>query len=299
MVKSPTRDDADEGQFKGNKQRRIPRASLERQIKTGRRERFLIDSPNQADQDFILQDRTIIEDLAKGMLFRRLSEIQLLRVAGRAERVRKHDGEFLFKQDDAADRFYLLISGQIKLFRLSSDGDEKVIEVIKPGATFAEALMFLEKPSYPVGAQALVMSEVVSVDARDFVSMLRESVDTCLLLAADLSQRLHGLIREINDLSLHTGTRRVAAYLMHHAPEGCDECVLDLPKQVLASRLSIKPETLSRIFRRLINADLISIQGTRITILDRIHLADVAQLSSEDGHSLLETFHFPPQNSGH
>ena len=258
---------------------------------------FLIDSSTQANPDPILQDRTIIDDLSKGMLFRRLSELQLLRVAGRAERVRKHDGEFLFKQDDAAERFYLLLSGQIKLFRLSSDGDEKVIEVIKPGATFAEALMFLEKPSYPVGAQALVMSEVVSIDARDFVSMLRESVDTCLLLAADLSQRLHGLIREINDLSLHTGTRRVAAYLMHHAPEGCDECVLDLPKQVLASRLSIKPETLSRIFRRLINADLISIHGTRITILDRIHLADVAQLSSEGGLSLLETFHFPPQNS--
>ena len=231
------------------------------------------------------------------MLFRRLSEDQLKRVAGRAERVRKQDGEFLFKQDDAAERFYLLTSGQIKLFRLSIDGDEKVIEVIKPGATFAEALMFLERPSYPVGAQALVDSEVISIDARDFVSMLRESVDTCLLLASDLSQRLHGLIREINDLSLHTGTRRVAAYLMLHAPEGCDECVLDLPKQVLASRLSIKPETLSRIFRRLINADLISIQGTRITILDRTHLEDVAQLSAEGGHSLIDTFHFPPQES--
>jgi len=244
-----------------------------------------------------LQDRNIIGDLAKGMLFKRLSEPQLQRVAGKAERIRKHDGEFLFKQDDKADRFYLLTAGQIKLFRLSSDGDEKVIEVIKPGATFAEALMFLEKPSYPVGAQALVSSEVISIDARDFVGMLRESVDTCLLLASDLSQRLHGLIREINDLSLHTGTRRVAAYLMQQAPEGCDECVLDLPKQVLASRLSIKPETLSRIFRRLINADLISIQGTRITILERTHLADLAQLSPEGERSLLDTFHFPPQKA--
>lgn len=252
---------------------------------------------DDAGPNLILQDKKIIDDLAKGMLFRRLSEAQLQRVAARAERIRKHDGEFLFKQDDKADRFYLLTSGQFKLFRLSSDGDEKVIEVIKPGATFAEALMFLEKPSYPVGAQALIKSEVISVDARDFVNMLRESVDTCLLLASDLSQRLHGLIREINDLSLHTGTRRVAAYLMQQAPAGSDECVLDLPKQVLASRLSIKPETLSRIFRRLINADLISIQGTRITILERTHLADLAQLSREGEQSLLDTFHFPPQNA--
>lgn len=244
-----------------------------------------------------MQDRNIIDDLARGMLFKRLSDTQLQRVAERAERIRKHDGEFLFKQGDPADRFYLLISGQIKLFRLSSDGDEKVIEVIKPGATFAEALMFREKPAYPVGAQALLSSEIISIDARDFVGMLRDSVDTCLLLASDLSQRLHGLIREINDLSLHTGTRRVAAYLMHQTTNGRDECVLDLPKQVLASRLSIKPETLSRIFRRLINADLISIQGTRVTILDRTHLADVAQLSSENEQSLRDTFHFPPQPS--
>ena len=158
--------------------------------------------------------------------------------------------------------------------------------------------MFREKPSYPVGAQALLPSEVISIDAHDFVGMLRDSVDTCLLLASDLSQRLHGLIREINDLSLHTGTRRVAAYLMHQAPEDCNECVLDLPKQVLASRLSIKPETLSRIFRRLINAELISIQGTRVTILDRMHLADVAQFNSESEQSLLDTFHFPPQDTG-
>jgi CRP-like cAMP-binding protein len=241
-----------------------------------------------------LQDVNIINDLAKSMLFKRLSKAQLQRVAAKAERIRKHEGELLFKQDDLASRLYLLVSGQIKLFRLSTDGDEKVIEVIKPGATFAEALMFLEKPTYPVGAQALIPAEVISVDARDFVDMLRESVDTCLLLAADLSQRLHGLIREINDLSLHTGTRRVAAYLMQRAPEDCDECVLDLPKQVLASRLSIKPETLSRIFRRLSNAGLIYIQGTRITLLDREHLADVAQLSSESEQSLLDTFHFPP-----
>ncbi len=257
----------------------------------------MIDLCHFVEAALILQDRNIIDDLSKGMLFKRLSEAQLRQVAGKAERVRKKEGEFLFEQEDSAKRFYLLISGQIKLFRLSSDGDEKVIEVIKPGATFAEALMFREKPTYPVGAQALVPSEVISIDAHDFVSMLRESVDTCLLLASDLSQRLHGLIREINDLSLHTGTRRVAVYLIQHAPEGEDECVLDLPKQVLASRLSIKPETLSRIFRRLINADLISIQGTRVTILDRMHLSDVAQLTSEHDQSLLATFHFPPQDS--
>ncbi|KAA3629095.1 MAG: Crp/Fnr family transcriptional regulator [Proteobacteria bacterium] len=240
----------------------------------------------------------ITEELGKSMLFRSLSQDQLDRVATRAVRVRVTEGETLFEQQDPADRFYLLVTGQIKLFRLSPDGDEKVIEVITPGATFAEALMFLERPNFPVGAQALRSSEVISIDARDFVSMLRESVDTCLLLAADLSQRLHGLLREINDLSLNTGTCRVAAYFIQNAVDGSDEFALPLAKQVLASRLSIKPETLSRIFRSLTNAGLVSIRGNRVTILDRRHLEDLAQTCAADEISLLSTFHYPRRESG-
>ena len=236
----------------------------------------------------------IVPELDRGMLFTRLTVEQRERVAAHAERIRLDDGESLFKQQDQAERFYLLLSGQIKLYRLSAEGDEKVIEVVTPGATFAEALMFLEKPTYPVGALALKPSELIGFDARDFVAMLRESVDTCLLLAADLSQRLHGLIREINDLSLNTGTCRVAAYLLQSAPKGEIEFDLDLPKHVLASRLSLKPETLSRIFRGLTNAGLVRLKGSRILILDRVHLEELASICTSNELSLQSTFHQTP-----
>jgi len=238
--------------------------------------------------------QNIVEVLGKVMLFQRLTQSQLERVARLSAAVRLSEGESLFEQQDHAERFYLLVSGQIKLFRLSADGSEKVIEVINPGATFAEALMFLEKPSYPVGAQALKASELVSIDARDFVSMLRQSMDTLLMLAADLSQRLHGLIRELNDLSLHTGTCRVATYFLQQPSNSADQFDLDLPKQILASRLSIKPETLSRIFRSLTNAGLIEISGNKITILDRSHLGDLADVCSPGETSLLSTFYHRP-----
>jgi CRP/FNR family transcriptional regulator, dissimilatory nitrate respiration regulator len=233
-----------------------------------------------------LNPNHIVEDLRKSMLFRCLDDDQLRRVAGRAVRVRIGEGEPLFEQQDEADRFYLLLSGQIKLFRLSPSGDEKVIEVVNEGATFAEALMFLAKPFYPVGAQALKASELISIDSRDFVAMLRGSVDTCLLLAADLSQRLHGLLREINDLSLNSGTCRVASFFLQHAPPDSDSFELDLPKQVLASRLSIKPETLSRIFRSLANAGLVVVNGNRVTLLDRYHLEELAEVCSPDHYPL-------------
>jgi len=81
--------------------------------------------------------------------------------------------------------------------------------------------MFLNAPRYPVGATALCPTSLIGIDARDFSSMLRDSVATCFLLLGDLSQRLRALIGEIDNLTLHTATSRVAGYLLIKLPEGC------------------------------------------------------------------------------
>jgi CRP-like cAMP-binding protein len=223
-----------------------------------------------------VKNQDIVNELAGVLIFQRLAPEQLERVAEKAVRVRLSENDSLFQQQDPAKRFYLLSSGQMKLYRLGREGNEKVIEIINPGDTFAEALMFLQNPSYPVNAQAIKTSELISIDAADFVSILSESTGTLLLLAADLSQRLHGMVGELNDLSLHSGTCRVANFFIHHMDDEVNEFELSLPKQVLASRLSIKPETLSRIFRRMTNAGLISIESNRIKVLDRTQLLDLA-----------------------
>ena len=217
----------------------------------------------------------MIEDLKRCFLFADLREPQLQRIARHAVRVRLGEGDALFEQGDPAERFYLLHSGQIKLFRLSPAGNEKIIDIVTPGSTFAEALMFLERPRYPVGAQALQPSEVISLDAADFAAMLRESVDTCFVMMGSMSQRLRALLHEIDELSLHSATCRVAAYLAEHAPDRGDTFDLPVAKQVLASRLSVKPETFSRIIKNLSDDGVIQVAGSRFTIRDRLAL-DVA-----------------------
>lgn len=236
---------------------------------------------------------TIEEELRHALLFSRLAEPQLERVARRAARVNLAEGESLFEQGDRADRFYLVREGQIKLFRLSPAGNEKIIEIIMPGSTFAEALMFLERPHYPVGAQALTEAVVISVDSRDFADMLRGSVETCFLLLGDMSQRLRGLLREIDELSLHSASCRVAAYLLQVAPADSDSFELPVAKQVLASRLSIKPETLSRIVRQLSDAAIIKVTGSRIDILDRPALQRTADVCAMPQDALQTTFLYP------
>ena len=166
----------------------------------------------------------------------------------------------------------------MRLFRLSPEGAEKVIEIVNPGQTFAEALMFLNAPRYPVCAAALAPSELIAIDARDFTVMLRESVDTCLLLLGALSQRLRGLIGEIDDLTLHTATSRVARYLAAKMPPGERTLELDVRKGVLASRLSVQPETFSRVIKSLSGQGVICVQGNQVTILDPPALWAVAEL---------------------
>mgnify|MGYP001551183581 FL=1 len=192
------------------------------------------------------------------------------------DRVRRHshltdmiEGESLFFQGDKATSFYLVLSGRIKLFRVSPEGKEKVVEVMEDGATFAEALMFMDEPNYPVTATALSPSRVIGINCKDFKSMLRESMDTCFLLMGKMSYRLRGLIREIDALSLDTGTVRTVAYLLHHSTADKDSFELEIAKSVIASRLSVKPETFSRILKNLLEQEIVSIDGRNVTIHDR------------------------------
>ncbi|MET0088374.1 MAG: Crp/Fnr family transcriptional regulator [Sedimenticola sp.] len=235
------------------------------------------------------------DELKKGHLFARLSEDQLDRVVRHAVRVRLEEGESLFEQEEKAERFYLMVSGQIKLYRLSPAGNEKVVEVVTPGGTFAEALMFLERPYYPVGAQALQPAEAIGIDAVDFADMLKGSVDTCFLLLGDMSQRLRGLLNEIDDLSLYSATCRVAAYLVQQAPNGNTAFDLAIPKHVMASRLSVKPETLSRIIKNFTSTGVISVTGSHVEIHDREALHTAADACSLEEGTLLSTFLYPCQ----
>lgn len=221
----------------------------------------------------------MIDELRRAPLLSRLETAQLQRVARHVSRVKLNAEQLLFSQGDSATRFYLLLSGRMRLFRLSPEGAEKVIEIVSPGQTFAEALMFLNAPRYPVCAAALADSELIAIDAVDFAAMLRESVDTCFVLLGALSQRLRGLIGEIDDLTLHTATSRVARYLASHLPPGARSLELDVRKAVLASRLSVQPETFSRVIKSLSEQNIIRMDGTLVSVLDQRALLEIAELT--------------------
>ncbi len=228
------------------------------------------------------------EQLRENHLFRSLSDEQMQLLSGATSIKTLSQGEHLFEAGAKADEFYLLCKGQIKLYRLSPAGQEKVIEIIRPGQTFAEALMFLDIPAYPVNAQALVDTELYAIKNRVFLDILKGSVDLCFKVMADISMRLKRHLNEIDALTLQNATLRVVNYLGQLIP-ACDnevaDVVLPAAKNIIASRLSITPETLSRILHSLSNKGLISVEGLHIKVHDVDNLR--AYCSSHNGNGRL------------
>lgn len=177
----------------------------------------------------------------------------------------------LFDQGQKATHFFIVRRGLIKLFLLSMEGEEKIVQIEHPSQTFGEAVMFMEKQVYPVSAKAVEPSEVLSFDNKVFRRVLRNSVDTCFRLMGTMSVRLHWHVAEIENLCLHNATFRLVTYLLQQVPAEASDTTnihLSIPKVALASRLSIKRETLSRLLARLRKQELIDVQGQEIILLD-------------------------------
>lgn len=212
-----------------------------------------------------------LDEVRQIYLFESLNDRQLKKVIDSACTVHLDAHQSLFMHKQLAERFFYIKEGHIKLFRVSEDGNEKVIEVMHAGETFAEALLFMEKAFYPVNAEAIFPSELYSFDIKIFSVILRESVETCFKLMASMSRRLHARIEDINNLTLHGASYRLVTYLLDQLPDGAifsPEIHLDTPKSIIASHLSIKPETLSRILSQLAAKNMLSVRGSHITLHD-------------------------------
>jgi CRP-like cAMP-binding protein len=186
----------------------------------------------------------------------------------------------LFDRGQPARHFYIVVEGQVNLVLYSKTGEEKIVDMLGPGQSFAEAVMFMSAPSYPVSAVAAVPSRIARFSSTDYVAMLRESPETCLRLLGNLSQRLHMRIREIEYLTLESATHRFVRFLENRLPAGEDgpaEIQLHESRQEIASHLSMKPETLSRILRTLADRGALEVHGRNLLVPSRARLKSILE----------------------
>lgn len=204
-------------------------------------------------------------------LFREMEEEEIERVARGTQQLNVSRGQMLFQKGDPCHGFHLLVYGQIKLAFTSPQGTEKVVEIVGPGQSFGEAIMFMDKP-YIVFAQALADSLLLHVSKKTVFDELARDPRFAKKMIAGLARRLHGLIGDVEAYSLRSGAQRVIGYLLREE-EGelanrSFEVTLPTSKGTIASRLNLTPEHFSRILHELSEAGLIRVEGRTVHILD-------------------------------
>ncbi len=186
---------------------------------------------------------------------------------------REYDrGETIFLQEETAQAVHVVLAGWIKLFRMSPSGAEAVVSVFTKGESFGEAVALRNMP-YPVSAEAVSRCQVMHIPIPVLISLMKEDPEIGISILAATFTHLHSLVAQLEQLKAQTGAQRVAKFLLGlcDRDSGACEVVLPYDKMLIAGRLGMKPESLSRAFSRL--------KATGV-VIDRNHarISDVTSL---------------------
>ncbi len=178
-------------------------------------------------------------------------------------------GEYLFREGDLSEGFYIVQKGAINVHRVSAAGKEQVIHVFYPIESFAEATLATEA-GYPADARATEPSTVLLVPKTDFVDLLRNRPELALRMLGSMSQHLRVIVGLLDDLTLKDMETRLANWILKRCPRPlpADSAIvqLDRTKRVLAAEMGITSETLSRTLAKFRDQKLLRVKGNTITV---------------------------------
>ena len=203
-------------------------------------------------------------------------------------------GEIIFQEGDSGEGFYIVAEGKIKVFKMSFEGKEQILHIYGPGHTFGEVPVFQGK-SFPASAMALEASTILFLPRQAFVQQLGKSPALAMNMLADLSRRLREFTVQIENLSLKEVPARLAAYILTLAQEEAEQSQmfplekklqkkrlatisvsLPVSKVQLASLIGTTPETISRVLKKMDQAEFIKAEGKKILILDQEGLEELS-----------------------
>ncbi|MBT3789228.1 MAG: helix-turn-helix domain-containing protein [Alphaproteobacteria bacterium] len=216
----------------------------------------------------------ILRQVVSVPLFAGLPTDSVTELLANAEVIRAESGTQLFSQGEPADRFYVQLDGQVELFVLTQDNRESVIDILAGGETFAEEAIF-DTGIYPVGAKVVSDARLIAVEAQPFMERLSKEFHLVVAMMAGMSRHLRVLLYQISELKLKSTAQRLGGFLLSLTEEVEGEVRVSLPydKRLLANRLGMKPESLSRALAKLRDTGVTDKDG-KVTILDVSELRD-------------------------
>lgn len=208
-------------------------------------------------------------------LFSGLPDSQLHDIRAICHEKSYEKGSVIFFEGDAGEGFYLVAQGKVKIYKMSPMGKEQILHIFGPGEPFGEVPVFHGQP-FPASAETLAKTTTLYFPRDKFVQLLHDNPSIALNMLAVLSMRLRRFATQIENLSLKEVPERLAGYLLYLQEEqdGKSTVELEISKGQLASLLGTIPETLSRIFAKMTEEGLITVQGRKITIVDKSGLED-------------------------
>ncbi|MBL6957390.1 MAG: cyclic nucleotide-binding domain-containing protein [Rhodospirillales bacterium] len=217
-------------------------------------------------------DEKDLEIVRRSPLFENIPNNALRHLLSDSYIIEETRGKLLFLRSEPAEKFYLLLDGWVKVFRDNAEGEQTVIAIMKPGETVAEAAIFLGQ-DYPASCEVVDSARLLEIPAAPFLTLLRKDGDLAIKMLANLSQRLRHLVLHIEQLQANSTQQRLGQFLLGlcDAKEGSATIKLPYDKSLVAARLGMKPESLSRALAKLRSLDV-------MTNGNIIELGDIAGL---------------------
>jgi len=221
----------------------------------------------------------ILKKMAEAPLFQGISEEGLQSIAARARYGTFKAGEMIVGETDPVRAFYVVIAGQVKLYKSSPDGKEQTLHLLRSGEPFGLCTAFATE-SFPVSVSALEESAVIIIPGAEVESIARREPTLLMNIIQVLSRRLKASMSLIESLSLQEIPQRFAAFLvhdMHRTGKGAENRVeLPTTHRELAKILGVTPEALSRALKKMAGDGILAVDGRMITILNREILEEIA-----------------------
>lgn len=179
-------------------------------------------------------------------------------------------GTYVFHEGETPRGFYVVHAGAVNVHRVTEEGREKVIRVFYPGESFAEVVLAGDR-EFPASARTTENSRLILVPTELFRRQLHRDPDLALRILVSMSLHFRYLVDMVEGLKFRQAEARVVQWLLRQiedagmAGESNPRLTLPLAKHLLASQLGITSETLSRVFGRLRELELLSIEGRELT----------------------------------
>ena len=173
----------------------------------------------------------------------------------------------LAREGDPADFLHVVVEGQVEVFSAHRDR-ETTIAVLGPGHSFIVAAVILDRV-YLKSARSLTTARVLLIPAAPVRRVFAADAAFARALAQELAYAYRDIVKELKNQKLRTGLERLANWLLAHDAEMGSKGQFTLPfeKKVLASRLGVAPEVLSRSFASLAPYK-VSVRGSRVEFGD-------------------------------